>query len=104
MEYDRPDIYEETLRLCTGRTFKRSNIQHINEPSINRCRMSNIREIVAVDDSAGNSSSLLDGRVILIKLGGSLVSDKTKKETLRKHDLARIARYATNVQNDWHRQ
>lgn len=31
-------------------------------------------------------------RLVFIKLGGSLVSDKTKPETLRKDVLARIAR------------
>lgn len=32
-------------------------------------------------------------RLVFIKLGGSLVSDKTKPETLRADVLARIARY-----------
>lgn len=33
------------------------------------------------------------GPLLLIKLGGSLISDKTKPETLRQDVLDRIARY-----------
>lgn len=33
------------------------------------------------------------GRLMFIKLGGSLISDKTKPETLRQDVLDRIARY-----------
>lgn len=41
-------------------------------------------------------------RLVFIKLGGSLISDKTKPETLRGEVLDRIARYVyhTAVVND----
>lgn len=37
--------------------------------------------------------------VVFIKLGGSLVSDKTEKESLRGDVLARISRYGSTIQN-----
>lgn len=59
--------------------------------------MSGVEQHIA-KNAAGDA--LRDGHengLVFIKLGGSLVSDKTEKETLRGDVLARISRYNRTI-------
>lgn len=58
---------------------------------------------VAVKGSEDGAAHGAAHRLVFIKLGGSLVSDKTKPETLRADVLSRIARYPPRVYNNQQR-